>query len=196
MTSQKPNLEALNLLLSRRSVKSRDMAMPAPNAKDLETILSAAIRVPDHGKLTPWRYVVLESAGQEQLGESITKALIKENETSEKVAEKMAGFATQAPLLIVAIFNPERDHAIPLDEQKFSMGAACMNMLLATHALGYAGLWLTGWASRSPSVAEDLGLSKNEQIAGFMFIGTPQKVPNERPRPNVADITSFGMPTS
>jgi len=193
MPLNQPNPETIDLLLGRRSVKTRDMTAPAPHGEDLETILTAAMRVPDHGKLTPWRYIVLDKHGQEILGESISDALIAESETSEKVADKMAGFATQGPLLIVAVFSPERDHKIPLLEQQFSCGASCMNMLISAHALGYVGLWLTGWASRSRAVARDLGLNDNEEVAGFMFFGTSAREPSERPRPCIADKVTFGL---
>jgi len=186
--------DALNLLLHRRSVLTRLMDAPGPSRTELKTILTAATRVPDHGKLAPWRFVVLEGDDQTKLGAVIRDALIAEGTADEKVAEKMQGYATQAPVLIVAISSPKDSRPIPVWEQELSTGAACMNILTAATAMGYGAQWLTGWASYSPGVAAGLGLADGERIAGLIFLGTATDTPSERPRPDLADHVTWGMP--
>ena len=165
-----------------------------PDQDTLEKILTAAMRVPDHGKLAPWRFIVLEDDERDKLGELIARALVEENETSEKTAEKMKGYATQGPTLIVAVYSPNTNRPIPEWEQILSTGAMCQNMLVAAGSLGFAGQWLTGWASYSPTVEKGLGLSDGEKIAGFMFLGEQEDAPTERPRPDLADKLTIGMP--
>lgn len=190
-----PNAATYDLLMTRRSVKSRDMQGPGPDRAMLEKILAAGIRVPDHGKLAPWRFVVLEGEAREKLGDAICAALVKEQETSEKTAERMKGYATQGPVLVVAVFSPKFHPAIPEWEQQLSTGAACQNMLIAATALGVAAQWLTGWGSYSPSVRDELKMAANERIAGFLFFGNhgPDQ-PTERPRPNIEDHVTWGWP--
>ncbi|WP_262691880.1 nitroreductase family protein [Kordiimonas aestuarii] len=190
-----PSAETYELLINRRSVKARDMVGPGPDKADMEKILAAALRVPDHGKLFPWRYLVLEGAAREKLGDLIAHALVKENESSPKVAEKMKGYATQGPVLVVAISSTNPNSSIPVWEQELSSGAACQNMIIAATALGYASCWLTGWASYSPAVKGGLGLSENENIAGFIFFGTQADEPSERPRPDFDSHVTWGFPS-
>jgi nitroreductase len=187
------NPETLNLLMSRRSVKAKDMIGPGPDRETLEAILTAGLRVPDHGKLTPWRFIILEGEEREKLGDMIADALIKENNTSEKIAEKMKGYATQGPTLIIAVFSPSSERPIPIWEQWLSMGASCQNILIAATALNVASQWLTGWASTSSTVADGLGLSEMEQVAGFIFLGKQKDMPDERPRPSLSDRVVFGI---
>jgi nitroreductase len=189
------NALTYDLLIRRRSVKTKDMQGPGPDKETITKILQAGMRVPDHGKLAPWRFLVLTGADREKLGELIAKGLISENETSEKIAEKMKGYATQGPTLIVAIHSPSNDRPIPMWEQELSIGAACQNMLIAATALGFAGQWLTGWASYSPTVRSGLGLQGGEKIAGFLFFGDHgDKDPTERPRPTFDDHVTWGFP--
>lgn len=188
------NAATYDLLMSRRSVKAKDMAGPGPDREAMEKILAAGMRVPDHGKLTPWRFIVLEGAAREKLGDLIAKGLIEENETNPKVAEKMKGYATQGPVLVVAISSPSYARPIPLMEQEMSAGAACQNMLVAATALGFASQWLTGWASYSETVAKGLGLVEGEKIVGFLFFGHQAEEPTERPRPNTENHVTWGFP--
>ncbi|MCJ9428511.1 nitroreductase family protein [Kordiimonas marina] len=194
MTFNSPNAETYDLLMTRRSVKAREMVGPGPDRAAMEKILAAGARVPDHGKLSPWRYIVLTGADREPLGELIARALIEENETNPAVAEKMKGYATQGPTLLVAISSPKENAPIPVWEQELSAGAACQNMLVAATALGYVGCWLTGWASYSPTVKAGLGLAEHEKIAGFIFFGNQAKAPTERPRPALEDVAQWGWP--
>lgn len=189
------NSETYDLLMQRRSVKTRDMQGPGPDRTVMTKILAAGMRVPDHGMLTPWRFIVLEGAEREKLGDIIVAALISEKETSEKIAEKMKNYATQAPTLVIAISNPGTERPIPEWEQHLSVGAACQNMLVAATALGFAGQWLTGWASYSPTVCTALGMGPNEKIAGFMFFGHHgDEQPAERARPQLDNHVIWGWP--
>lgn len=190
-----PNAATYDLLMNRRSVKARDMVGPGPNRKDMEKILAAALRVPDHGKLFPWRYLVLEGVEREKLGELISRALVEENEANPKTAEKMKGYATQGPVLVVAISSTTGESSIPVWEQELSAGAACQNMIVAANALGFASCWLTGWASYSPTVKGGLGLAPHENIAGFIFFGNQASEPEERPRPEFDAHVKWGFPS-
>lgn len=189
------NVFTYDLLMRRRSVKAKDMEGPGPDKEAMEKILAAGMRVPDHGKLAPWRFLVLTGPDRDRLGELIARGLVEEKETSEKIAEKMKGYATQGPVLVVAIHSPSDARPIPRWEQELSAGAACQNMMIAATALGYASQWLTGWASYSPTVTKGLGLQGEERIAGFLFFGDhAEKEPTERPRPNFDDHVSWGFP--
>ncbi len=174
----------LALLRTRRSGKPRDMVEPGPDAAQLRTILEAAIRVPDHGKLNPWRFVVVGQDQRERLADLLTTAYRAEKPDAGRLEiESMAQFANQAPTLIVALSTPVADSKIPLWEQQLSVGAACMNLLTAAHASGFVGGWLTGWPAYSDAVRNAFG-SPGERIAGFIFIGSPGRALEERPRPD------------
>ncbi|WP_417449297.1 nitroreductase [Kordiimonas sp.] len=195
MPFNSPNPETYDLLMNRRSVKARDMVGPGPGEGEIKKILDAALRVPDHGKLSPWRYLVLEGSERDKLGDLIARALVEENESSPKVAEKMKGYATQGPVLVVAISSTNAESSIPVWEQELSAGAACQNMIIAATALGYASCWLTGWASYSPTVKGGLGLAPHENIAGFIFFGNQADEPSERPRPEFDSHVTWGFPS-
>ena len=187
------NPQTLNLLASRRSVKAKAMVDPGPDRDQLREILKAAMRVPDHGKLSPWRFIVLAGDDREKLGALISQGLKNEGEVSDKVCEKMAGYATQGPTLIIAVSSPVEHRAIPSFEQQLSMGAACQTLLIAAHALGFVGQWLTGWAATSTTVHAGLGIKSHEKIAGFIFLGSQEREPSERPRPNFDDVVQWGL---
>ena len=174
----------LALLRTRRSGKPRDMIGPGPDAMQLRTMLEAAIRVPDHGKLAPWRFVVVGSDQRQRLADVLTGAYLAEKpEAGRLEIETMEQFAHQAPTLIVALSTPVADSKIPLWEQELSVGAACMNLLTAAHASGFVGGWLTGWPAYSDAVRNAFG-SPGERLAGFIFIGSPSRALEERPRPD------------
>jgi len=179
---------ALALLLTRRSGKPRDMIAPGPDASQLRTILSATIRVPDHGKLSPWRFIVVRRDQRAALAKVIVDAYLREKpEAGRLEIEAMEQFAHQAPSLVVALSAPVAGSKIPVWEQELSAGAAIMNLLTAAHASGFVGSWLTGWASYSDVVRDSFG-SADERIAGFIFMGTPSRPLEERPRPDYADV--------
>lgn len=184
----------LSLLATRRSGKPRDLVAPGPDAAQLATMLAIAARVPDHGKLAPWRFVVVGDDRRAQLSALIVDAYRRER--PQAAATEIASldqFAHQAPTLVVALFSPRAESHIPLWEQQMSAGAACMNLLHAAHASGFAGGWLTGWPTYSDAVRDAFG-SDPERIVGFFFIGTPSRPLDERPRPDMTAIVSHWEP--
>lgn len=181
---------ALALLQTRRSARPRDLVAPGPDAAKLRQILAIAARTPDHGKLTPWRFVHVPEDKRGAFHAMLQKAYLEDNPSAGRLElEAVERFAHQAPTLIVALSCP-RPGKIPAWEQELSCGAALMNLLLAAHALGYAAGWVTGWASYSRSVTRALGGGEEDRIAGFVFIGTPGAELEERPRPDPDAIAS------
>ncbi|MGZ5914848.1 MAG: nitroreductase family protein [Hyphomicrobium sp.] len=180
------------LLSSRRSVKPDRLLAPGPQPTELETMLRIASRVPDHKKLAPWRFIVLEGDARAKLGDVIADACIAEEpERPSDVRLAMErGRLTRAPLVVAVISRVTPHRSAPEWEQILSAGAACLNLCLAANALGYGTSWLTEWIAYSPRVRKALQLADNERIAGFVYIGTPAEAPHERDRPALADIVS------
>ncbi len=180
----------LTLLETRRSGKPRDLIAPGPDADQLDHILRIAARTPDHGKLAPWRFVIVADDARAKLAEVITTAYRAERpQASATEIIALEQFAHQAPSLVVVLSSPRTGSHIPLWEQELSAGAACMNLLHAAHAMGFAGGWLTGWPSFSDAVRDAFGQAP-ERIAGFLFLGTPGRPFDERPRPDMKAIVS------
>ena len=179
----------LSHLTTRRSGKPRDLAAPGPDEAQLREMIAIAARTPDHGKLAPWRFVIVPGERREAFAAGLVKALrIERPGASEsEIATVVNDFAYQAPALVVVLSAPVTDAKIPLWEQELSAGAATMNLLHAAHAMGFAGGWLTGWAAYSDAVRDLFGTAP-ERIAGFVFIGTPARPLEERPRPDMAAI--------
>jgi nitroreductase len=178
------------LMRTRRSGKPRDMGAPGPTPAQLDRILDAAIRVPDHGKLAPWRLVVVPDDRREAFRELLERAYRAERPDAGKVElEAIRAFAHQAPALVVVLSAPAHASHIPIWEQELSAGAACMNLLVAAHAEGFVGGWLSGWAAYSDMVRDAFG-DHDSRIAGFLYIGTPTRPLEERPRPDPADVVS------
>lgn len=184
-------MEAIDLLLSRRSVSATMLGDPGPSEDDLQKILSAAVRVPDHGKIGPWRLQVIRKEGQRKLGALYVELVKKKNpEAAEKQIEMERNRPQYAPILVcvTAKLNPE--HKIPIVEQRLSGGALCCNLINAAHALGYGANWVTGWPAYDAEVKKALGHSADTDIIGFIYLGTPKEKPAERPRPTLGDIVS------
>ncbi|WP_174275338.1 nitroreductase family protein [Sphingomonas bacterium] len=180
-----------SLLATRRSGKPRDMIAPGPSPEQLDRILAAAIRVPDHGKLAPWRFVVVPQDKRADFAALLHRAMEQQTGTARETPyDAIEQFAHQAPCLVVALSCPVRTSPIPVWEQELSAGAACMNLLLATHAEGLVGGWLTGWASYSSLVCAAFGGAPGDRIAGFLFLGSPGRALDERPRPEPAAVLS------
>lgn len=180
----------LSLLRTRRSGKPRDLVAPGPDNGQLRQILEIALRTPDHGKLAPWRFVIVADGQRDALAELLQTAYRAEKPDAGRLElEAMHQFAHQAPALIVALAAPVEGSKIPVWEQQLSAGAAVMNLLHASHAMGFAAGWLTGWPAYNEDVRAAFARG-GERIAGFVFIGTPGRAQEERPRPNYADIVS------
>jgi nitroreductase len=173
----------LALLRSRRSAKPRDMVAPGPDAAQLDEMLAIASRVPDHGKLAPWRFVVIDADKRDAFAALLKSALKRQKpEAEEFELEAAEQFARQAPVLVAVLSATNPASHIPLWEQELSAGAACMNLLHAATAMGFGASWLTGWAAYDETVRDALG-GPGERVAGFIFIGTPGRPLDERPRP-------------
>lgn len=178
------------LVATRRSGKPRDMVAPGPDAVQLQRILTAAMRVPDHGKLAPWRFVVIGSERRAAFAAMLERVYLGDKPDAGRLElEAIDQFAHQSPCLVAVLSTPHAASHIPLWEQELSAGAACMTMLTAAHAEGFVGSWLTTWASYAPGVAEALGHA-GSQIAGFIFLGSPGRALEERPRPAYDAIVS------
>ncbi len=184
----------LSLLRTRRSSRPRDLAEPGPDPAQLHLILEIAARTPDHGKLHPWRFVHVAKERRPAFAELLHRAYRIENpEPGRLEVEAVERFATQAPELVVALSSPTPESKIPVWEQQLSCGAACMNLLLAAHALGFSGGWVTGWAAYNEEVLRAFG-GGEERIAGFIFLGTPGCATEERPRPGLTEVASDWTP--
>jgi len=180
----------LALLATRRSGRPRDLVAPGPGPDQLRAILEIAMRTPDHGKLHPWRFVHVPHARRTEFAALLQSAYRAANpEPGRLEIEANERFAHQAPELVVALSCPTAGIKIPVWEQELSCGAGCMNLLLAAHAMGFAGGWVTGWAAYSPEILAAFG-NPGERIAGFIFLGTPAAELEERPRPDYADVVS------
>jgi nitroreductase len=179
---------ALALLETRRSGKPRELVGPGPTAEEMTRILSIAARVPDHGKLTPWRFILVSDDQREALASLLREALAEEQpDCPAPLIEKSSQFARYAGQLVVLLCAPVQGHKIPVWEQELSCGSAGMNLLTAAHALGYVAGWVTGWQAVSPRVNAAF-CEPGERIAGFVFIGHPSRDLEERPRPSLEQV--------
>ncbi|GAA0556141.1 nitroreductase family protein [Rhizomicrobium electricum] len=186
----RPAPDAIDLLLSRRSGSAKAMTGPGPDAAELATILKAAARVPDHGKLFPWRFVVFEGDARTRAGKLLVEALCETEKLSEERAAQEAGRFLRAPVVVAVVSRTREGIPIPLWEQELSAGAVCQTMLMAAHALGYVANWLTEWYAYHPGVKERFGLKPGERIAGFIYIGKSAVELEERVRPDMAKIVT------
>ena len=185
----------LSLLETRRSGKPRDLAGPGPSNEVLQHILTIAARVPDHGTLTPWRFVLVGEDQRDALARLLLKALATNNPGATAAhREKEVNFAHYPGQLIVLISAPMPDHKIPVWEQELSCGAVAMNLLTAAHAHGYVGGWVTGWRTYSETVRSAL-CKPGERIAGFIFIGHPSSPLEERQRPELDELVRNWQPS-
>jgi len=184
----------LSLLETRRSAKPRELVGPGPAPAELERMLAIAARTPDHGKLTPWRFVTVGDEQRDALESLLLDALANDNpDATDAHRQKEREFAHYPGQLVVLVSATVPDHKIPQWEQELSAGAAGMNLLLAAHALGYVGGWVTGWRAYSEPVRSAF-CEPGERIGGFIFIGHPRRDMDDRPRPAVSDISRNWQP--
>ena len=178
----------LTALATRRSGKPRDLGAPGPSAAELDRMIGIAARTPDHGKLAPWRFVTVAPDQRAAFADLLARAYGEGNpHAPAHEIESARAFAFQAPALVVVLSAPVPGHKVPVWEQELSAGAVTMNLLHAAHALGFAAGWLTGWAAFSDTVCAAFG-EPGMRIAGFVFIGTPTRPLEERPRPDLAQL--------
>lgn len=183
--------DALSLLQQRHSAPSRQLGEPAPDAATLRALLEAAVRVPDHGKLVPFRLIALRGAAKLDFGARLAeRAIRRDPHLPESKREKERLRYTFAPLVIVVVACLQADSGIPDIEQQLCAGNVAYNILLGAYALGFGAQWLTGWAAYDAEVAGLLGLAKDESVIGFVHIGTPQADIPDRDRPALDDLLS------
>lgn len=183
-------MDPLNLLNTRHSTPARQLGDPGPNAEQIRQLLAAAIRVPDHGKLVPWRLLTICGAARIDLGERLAQIhQRKQADIAPAVLNKDRERYTFAPLIVAVIARIESDHPkVPEQEQILSAGCVAYNLLLGAHALGFGAQWLTGWAAYDSDAAMLFGLSAQERIIAFVHIGTPRDVAPERTRPALGEV--------
>ena len=184
--------DAIALMSTRRSVKPNFLAEPGPSRDEISTMLRLASRVPDHGKLAPWRFIVIQGKARERLGEAALQIKLAETPGLDATAQHYERTRFAMAPLVIAVVSKARAHVkIPLWEQQLSAGAAAMSLVLAVKMLGYACSWLTEWPAYDAKFRAGLGLAEDERIAGFVHIGTATTPFEDRPRPDLADITTW-----
>lgn len=185
---------AMSLLLSRQSGIARDMVAPGPDDAQMQRILTAAVGVPDHGRLTPWRFVIVPEDSRNALADAYERIFVSEKpDAREAEREAVRNFARYAPTLVVVLHRPHPESRIPLPAQYASAAAAAMTIAYAAQAEGFVSCWLSGWAASSPNVAALFG-EPGDSIVGFMFIGTPGRPLSPRTRPKLEDVVSTWKP--
>ena len=183
--------ETIALLAARRSSRVIDLVAPGPSAEELDTILTIAARVPDHGKLAPWRFIVLEGDGRVRAGEKLAEALAASDPgIAEKRLEDERARFLRAPLVVAVVSRAAPHVKIPEYEQLLSAAAACQNILVACAALGYGATWLTEWTTYDANARAALGLDEFERFVGFIYIGTATQKLEDRPRPALAEVVT------
>jgi nitroreductase len=188
--------DALQLLKTRRSVKPIELTGPAPTEAEIDTLLGIASRVPDHGKLAPWRFIVFEGDARIAAGEEIAAVFAADHAdaTPDQLAFERMRLA-RAPLVVAVVSRAAPHVKIPEWEQQLSAGASAMSLVFAAHAMGFAASWITEWYAYDRRVLDALGLAPNERIAGFVHIGRPVKPPEDRDRPKLeAIVTRYSGP--
>lgn len=186
-----PRLDDIDRLDRRRSVPSRLLGEPGPSDAQLARMLAAAVRVPDHGKLVPWRFLLIRNDNRAALGDLlVARALEIDPQASASVLEKDRQRFSFAPLVVTVIARLTPGHKVPEQEQLLSGGAVCFALLQAAQAMGFGAQWLTGWAAYDPVLNARLGVTGNERVLGFIHIGSHREAAPERDRPEVQSLLS------
>jgi nitroreductase len=187
---------ALDFLNTRTSVGSRQLGEPGPDAAQLEALLAAAVRVPDHGKLAPWRLLLIRGDARAALGAALAAIHVAHDpEAPSAVIDKDRERYNFAPVIVAVIARIDDQHPkIPAQEQLLSAGCVAYNLLLGAQALGFGAQWLTGWAAYDHDAGALLGLAQGERIVGFVHIGSAREPAPERTRPQPANLVSEWRP--
>ena len=179
--------DPLHVLDTRRSVPSKQLGEPGPDHATLLRMLASAVRVPDHGKLVPFRFIRLQGEARHALGDLLAaRTLHLQPDAADAVVEKDRARFSHAPVIVTVVAGLTPGHKVPEQEQLLTAGSVCFALLQAAQALGFGAQWLTGWMAYDDAVAATLGLSADERIAGFIHIGTPKMEAPERERPDPA----------
>jgi nitroreductase len=183
--------DALVPLRQRRSVPPRYLKGPAPDAAQLEELLTVAGRVPDHGRLEPWRFIVFEGEGRERMSALMVDTFKADNPDADeaKIDTERQRFL-HAPLIVAVVSSLKEHPRIPTWEQEMSAGAVCMNLITASVLMGFNATWLSGWAAFDRRILDAIGLTPSERIAGYIHIGTPTESAPDRPRPDLSKIVT------
>jgi nitroreductase len=191
MLATRPSAEARQLLALRRSAAKHCIGEPGPSPDAVDELLEIAARVPDHRRMTPWRFIVFEGDSRVEFGQELARILgeTKADAESKDVLEA-AGLLLRAPVVVAVISSPKDDGRTPVWEQELSAGAVCYNLLLAANASGWAGAWLSEWPAFDAKAARVLGLTESERVAGFIYLGTSKIAPPERGRANMSEIVT------
>jgi nitroreductase len=186
--------DTLDLLATRRSVAPIALSDPGPRPDELERLLTIAARVPDHGKLAPWRFIVFEGDARKAAGERIAAVFAMDNPDADEARLDVERKRFMHAPLIVGVVSRAAPHVkIPEWEQVLSAGAVCMNLVVAAHGMGFAASWLTQWYAYDRRVLETFGLAPHEKMAGFVHIGRARNTPEDRERPALSRlVTRFG----
>jgi len=192
VAAARESAETLALMARRRSTKVAHFVEPGPNGEEIDALIRVAARVPDHGKLGPWRFVVIEGHARARAGEAVASAIAGDAGVDETRLTAARNHFRRAPAVIMVVSTAAPHPKIPEWEQQLSSGAVCFALLVASHALGYAGAWLTEWPAYDARARAALGLAEHERIAGFVYLGTAREPPTERVRADaIARITRF-----
>ena len=182
-------MDAIDLLLTRDSALK--LAAPGPTPEELDQIFTVAVRAPDHGRLRPWRFVVIPTEQRARFGEVMANSMLRRDpEASEEGLQRERDKAMRAPVIVVAAGRVQKNHRIPEIEQIASASAAAQTIMLAAHALGYGAMWKTGDAAYDPAVKQDLGLDAADEIVGFLYIGTRAGGVSALARPSAREFVS------
>lgn len=191
LTAAKPSPALIDYLLTRRSCAVKTLAEPGPDAAQIRTMLQAASRVPDHGKLFPWYFVVLAGDNRRTAGALLARAWKDTYPDAEPAKLELESERFLRAPVVIAVVSRMREGKKPLWEQILSAGAACQNLILAANALGFGTNWVTEWYATNPVFRALLGLDARDHVAGFIYIGTPSEQPVERDRPALDEIVTF-----
>ena len=188
LLATRPSADARRLLALRRSASKHHLTSPGPAPQALDELLKVAARVPDHRRLSPWRFIVFDGEARKDFGEALAR--IYDKNTPDADAQKVletASLPMRAPVIVTVVSSPVDDGRTPVWEQELSAGAVCQNLLLAANAAGWAGIWLTEWLAFDKQVADLLGLADTERVAGFIYLGTATLASPERARTVMAE---------
>lgn len=184
LPAPEPSESFLKRLSNRRSTPAQTLGAPGPNEDQIARMLAVAGRTPDHGKLAPWRFVIIGSAAKARIASQL-EAMAPDAKGAAVLAKLRA-----SPVCVLVVSRPTPDHKIPVWEQQLSAGAACMNLLHAADALGFAANWITDWYAYDPAATSLFGVESGEKIAGFIHLGAAAQPPLERARPDLAALIS------
>lgn len=190
LLAARPSGDVRNFLALRKSANKLFLSEPGPTPNELQQLLEIAVRVPDHRKMSPWRFITFQGQSRLGFGKELARIAGKKPGAEERDVLEAAGLLLRAPAVVAVISCPIDDGRTPVWEQELSAGALCYNLLLAANACGWAGVWLSEWITFNEEVDALMGLKQNERLAGFIYLGTATAKPQERIRPDLSGLVS------